>query len=62
MKGRRGYQRGFQGQSQTISGANDSRLRVVGRLQELADSNPDIAKSPEFKKVESSLKKQDSLP
>lgn len=33
----------------------------MAALQELADSNPDIAKSPEFKKVESSLKKQDSL-
>lgn len=53
--------KGLSRQSQTISGAKIAASESLAALQELADSNPDIAKSPEFKKVESSLKKQDSL-
>jgi len=53
--------KGLSRQSQTISQARTASTQSLAALQELADSNPGIAESPQFKKVESSLKKQNSL-
>lgn len=53
--------KGLSGQSQAIGQAKTASSQSLAALRELADSNPEIAASPQFKKVESSLKKQDSL-